>query len=67
MERRRVICFFTLKRLRARTMHTELESVFGPEWLALLTLKKWWKHLLQERTDLFEDSRFGMPLVNDLA
>jgi hypothetical protein len=31
MEQRTVIRFFTLKGLQARAIHTELESVYGPE------------------------------------
>jgi hypothetical protein len=33
--------FFTLKGLKARAIHTELESVYGPEALALPTMKRW--------------------------
>jgi hypothetical protein len=40
MEQRAVIRFFTLKGLKAKAIHTELESVYGGESLALLTVKK---------------------------
>jgi hypothetical protein len=40
MEQRAVIRFFTLRGLKAKAIHTELDSVYGPEALALPTLKK---------------------------
>jgi hypothetical protein len=67
MEQRVVIRFFTLKELKARAIHTKLESVYGPETLALLTLKKWWRDCHRGRTDLFDDRWFGRPLTNDDA
>jgi hypothetical protein len=62
-----VIRFFTLKGLKARGIHTELESVYGPEALALLTVKKWRGRFHQGRTDLLDDPMSGMPLTNDIA
>jgi hypothetical protein len=41
MEQRVVIRFFTLKRVKARAIRTELESVDGPETFARLIVKKW--------------------------
>jgi hypothetical protein len=35
-----MIRFFTLKGLKANNIHTELELVYGPEALALPTVKK---------------------------
>jgi hypothetical protein len=40
MEQAAVIRFFTLKRMKAMVIHTELESMYGPEALALPTGKK---------------------------
>jgi hypothetical protein len=40
MGQRTMIHFFTLKELKARAIHIEFESVYGPEVLALLTMKK---------------------------
>jgi hypothetical protein len=67
MEQRAVICCFTFKGLEARAIHTELESVYGPEVLALLTGKKWRRPFHQGRMYLFDDPRSGSPLANDLA
>jgi hypothetical protein len=41
MPQRAVRRFFTLKELKARATHTELDSVGGPEALDLPTVKKW--------------------------
>jgi hypothetical protein len=40
MEPQAMIRFFTLNELKARAIHTELVSVYGPETLALTTVKK---------------------------
>jgi hypothetical protein len=40
MEQRAVICFFTFKALKAKDIHTKLESIYGPEALALPTVEK---------------------------
>jgi hypothetical protein len=45
MERRLMNRLFMHKELKARAIHTELESVYGPGALALPTVKKWWRHL----------------------
>jgi hypothetical protein len=55
-----------LKRLKARAIRTEPESVDGPEAFALPTMKKWRRHFHQSRTDLFDDPMFGRPLTNDI-
>jgi hypothetical protein len=65
MEQRPVIRFFTLKRLKARAIHTELESVYDPETRAPLIMEQWWRDFHQGRTDLYNVSRFGKPLTND--
>jgi hypothetical protein len=67
MEQRGVVRFFTLKGLKTRAIHTEHESVYGREALALLTVKKWRKRLYQERMDLFGDPGSGRPSTNDVA
>jgi hypothetical protein len=41
MEQPVVVRFFTLKGRKARVIHTELESLYGPEVLALPTEKSW--------------------------
>jgi hypothetical protein len=46
-------CFFTLKRMKVKDIHAELESLNGPEAFPLLTVKKWWKRWQQGRTGLF--------------
>jgi transposase len=67
MEQRAVIRFFTLKRLKAKEIRAELESVYGPEALALSTVKKWRKRFEEGRTDLIDDRRPGRPVTHDLA
>jgi transposase len=57
MEQRAVIRFFTLKGLKARDIQAELKSVYGPEALALSTVKKWRKRFHEGRTDLIDDPR----------
>jgi hypothetical protein len=42
------IHFFTLRELKTRATHTELKSVYGPEALALPTVKKWRRRFHQE-------------------
>jgi transposase len=66
MEQRAVIRFFTLKGLKAKAIHAELESVYGGEALALPTVKKWRKRFQEGRRDLFDDPRSGRPLTCDL-
>jgi hypothetical protein len=39
MEQEPVVRFFTLKGLKARVIHNELEPVYGVEGLALQTVK----------------------------
>jgi hypothetical protein len=67
MEERAVIRFFTLKRLKAKEIGAELESGYGPEALALWTVKKWRKRFPEGRTDLIDDRRAGRPVTHDLA
>jgi hypothetical protein len=67
MEQRVVIHFFTLKRRRATAIHTELESVYNPEALALPVVKKSRTYFHRGRTDMFDDPRSGKPLTNGLA
>jgi hypothetical protein len=67
MEQRPVIRFFMLKGLKARAIHTELESVYGPESLAAPVVDKGRRHFQQGKIDLFDDPRSGRPLTNDVA
>jgi hypothetical protein len=62
-----VIRSFILKGLKARVVHTELESVDSPEALALATVTKWPRRFHQVRTDLFDDHKTRRPLTTDLA
>jgi hypothetical protein len=64
MEQRAVIRFFTLKGLKAKEIRAGLESAYGPEALALSTVKKWRKCFQEGRTDLIDDRR---PVTPDLA
>jgi hypothetical protein len=66
MEQGAVIRFFTFKRLKARAIHIELELMYGPESLALPTLKKWRSRFHQGKTDLLGDPRSGRCMTNDL-
>jgi transposase len=67
MEQRALIRFFTLKGLKAKEIRAELELVYGPEALALLTVKKWRKRFHEGRTDLIDNRRPGRPVTHDLA
>jgi hypothetical protein len=67
MEQRAVIRFFMLTWLKAREFHTEFELVYGPEAFALPIVKNWRRRFHQGKTDLFDNLRPGMPLMNDLA
>jgi hypothetical protein len=66
-EQQAMIYFFTLKGLKSRVIHTELESSCGSELLALPTVKKWRRHFHQGRTDLFDDPKSERPVTNELA
>jgi hypothetical protein len=67
MEQPARIGFFTLKGLKARASLTELESGYGPEALALPTVKKWRTRFHQVRTNLFDGFRCRKVLTNDLG
>jgi transposase len=67
MGQKAVIRFFTLKGLKAKEIRAELESVYGPEALALSTVKKWRKRFQEGRTDLIDDRGPGRPVTHDLA
>jgi hypothetical protein len=67
LEWRVIIRFFTLKRVKARAIHTELDSVHSPEALVLSTVRKCRRRLHQRRTNLFDDLRSGSSLTNDIA
>jgi transposase len=62
MEQHAVVRFFTLKGLCHKDIHTELESMYMNEALCLPTVYKWQELFMQERTELFDDSRSGRPL-----
>jgi hypothetical protein len=48
MRQRTGIHFFPLKELKTRATHTEFKVAYGPEALALPTVKKWQGHFHQE-------------------
>jgi hypothetical protein len=62
-----VIRFFTVKGLKARAIHPELESVYGSEALTVPKVKKCQRRFHHGITDLFDDPRPGRPLTNDLG
>jgi hypothetical protein len=53
MEQRAVIRFSTLKGMKARAVHTKLESAYCPKVFPLLMVKKWRRRFHPRRTDLF--------------
>jgi hypothetical protein len=67
IEQRAIIRFFSLKELKAREIQKELESMYGPEALALSAAKKSRKRFQKGRTDLRDDSSSGRPVTHDLA
>jgi hypothetical protein len=67
MEQRTVVRFFILKGLSPKDIYTELESVYIDKALCLPTVYKWHKRFMQRRTELFDDTRSGRPLQNDLV
>jgi hypothetical protein len=67
MKQPAMICFILLKGLKAKNIHTELGSVYGPETLARRTVKKWQRLYQQGGTDLSDDPRSGRPMANDLG
>jgi transposase len=62
-----VIRFCELKGLKTRAIRTDFESVYGPEALALATVKKWQRRFHHERVNLLDDPRFGRFLTKDLV
>jgi hypothetical protein len=67
MKQRAVITFFMLKGLKTKDIRPEAESVYGPDALARLTVKKCRRLFQHGRTDLFDDPGSGMPLTNHLG
>jgi transposase len=67
MEQRAVIRFFTLKGLNVQQIHSELESVYHKEALALPTVYKWSARFRIGRTTLSDEARHGRPGKSDLA
>jgi hypothetical protein len=57
MKWRAMIAICTLKGQKARAMHTEPESAYGPETVALQAVEKWRRCFHHGRTDLFDDLR----------
>jgi hypothetical protein len=54
MEQQTVILLFTFNRLKLKDLHTELESVYGPEASILPKVKNRGTHFQLERTDLID-------------
>jgi transposase len=67
MEQRAVVRFLTLKGLKSGQIVAELKTVYGPDALALATVKKWSKRFREGRTDLSDNPRSRRPLTHDLA
>jgi hypothetical protein len=67
MEQRAVICFLTLKSLRASALPAKLKSSYEQEELAIFTAKKWRKRFAEGRTSQYDDSRCEKPLINELT
>jgi hypothetical protein len=65
MEHRAVIRFLPLKGLLAKEIRAERESVYGPEALALSTVKKWRKHFQEGRTDLIDEPKSERAVTQD--
>jgi hypothetical protein len=65
MEQWAVVRFFTLKGLKNRAIHTELESVYDPEALALPAVDRWRRRFHQGTTDIFDVPRSSGPLADD--
>jgi hypothetical protein len=57
---------YTLKGMKAKDIHAELESLYVPEALALPTAKKWRGSFQQGRTDLVNDPKVGKPVTDGL-
>jgi transposase len=62
-----VISFLTLKGLRASAIAAELKSVYETKALVLFTVKKWRHRFAEGRISLYDNTRCGRPLTNDLA
>jgi hypothetical protein len=67
MEQRAVIRFLTLKGPHAGAIVAELSCLYKKDALALATVKKWCKRVVEGRTSLCDNPRSGSPLSNDLA
>jgi hypothetical protein len=67
MEQYVVVRFFTFKGLSHKDIYIEFESMYMDETLCLHTVYKWHERFMQERTELFNDSRSRRPLQNDLV
>jgi hypothetical protein len=61
-----MIRFFRFKGLKAKYIHTERESVYHPEALALPTVKKCPAHFQQGGMGLSDDLRSGRHMTSDL-
>jgi hypothetical protein len=67
MEQRAVVRFLALKGPKSEQIVTELTAVYGPEALALATMKKESKRFREGRTDLLDNPRCGQFLTHDRA
>jgi hypothetical protein len=54
------------KGLNAREIQAQVGSLYGTDAGQSTTMKKWRTPFPQDRTDLFNDSKSGRPLIRDL-
>jgi hypothetical protein len=67
MEHRVVGRFLRLKGLNPPLIHSDPESIYHQDALALPTVCKWRARFRDGRTELSDDSRSGRPRKSDLA
>jgi hypothetical protein len=64
MEQRELVCFLTIKGLKAKEIEMKLTSVYGNEALQTSAVKKWRTRFLQKRTELGDyQDREGQPIL----
>jgi hypothetical protein len=66
-EQRAVFRFLALKQLSSKEILTELQEIHQGEVLTWCAIEKWRQSFLNERTNMFDDSRPGRSSSNDLA
>jgi hypothetical protein len=59
--------FVALKRLKAKAIQAQLESMYGTDACDLSTVKKWGFRFLEGSAIPFDDPMSGRPIIQDLA